>query len=77
MVNFEAASSNSLRYIQKNNFVTVAEADIDDSSKQKRIRVSLRKRDCRRKKTGGWLPEALLALEPVSQTESLMIQMAC
>ena len=47
MVNFEVASSNSFRDIQKNHFVTAAEAaeeeaDIDDSIKRKRIRVSLK-----------------------------------
>ena len=41
VVNFEAASSNSFRDIPKNQFVTAA--DIDDSIKRKRIRVSLKK----------------------------------
>ena len=43
VINFEVATSNSFRYIQKYNFVTVAEAaeaDIDDSIKRKRFRVS-------------------------------------
>ena len=40
VVNVEIDSSNSFRYIKKNHFVT-AEADIDDSIKRKRIRVSL------------------------------------
>ena len=39
---FEVPGSNSFRDIQKNHFVT-AEADIDDSIKRKRIRVSLKK----------------------------------
>ena len=38
---FEGASFSSFRDI-KNHFVTAAEADIDDSIKQKRIRVSLK-----------------------------------
>ena len=41
-MNFEVAISNSFRDIQKNYFVT-AEADIDDTIKRKRIRVSLKK----------------------------------
>ena len=42
MVNFEVASSNNFRDIQNNNFLTAAEAaDIDDSIKRERIRVSL------------------------------------
>ena len=43
MVNFEIASSNSFRDIPKNHFPTAAEADICDSIKRKRIRVSLNK----------------------------------
>ena len=40
VVNFEVAISNSFRDIQnKSFFLTVAEADIDDSIKQKRFRV--------------------------------------
>ena len=45
MLNFEIAISNSFRDIPKNHFVTAeAEpaADIDDSIKRKRIRVSLK-----------------------------------
>ena len=47
MVNFEIASSNSFRDTPKNHFVTAAEAaaaaaaDINDSIKRKRVRVSL------------------------------------
>ena len=42
MVNFEVANSSGFRDIKKNHFVTAAEAaDIDDSIKRKRIRVSL------------------------------------
>ena len=44
VVNFEVASSNSFRAIKKNHFVTAeaAPADIDDSIKRKRIRLSLK-----------------------------------
>ena len=43
VINFEVASSNSFRDFQKkNNFVTQAEAYIDDSIKRKRFRVSLK-----------------------------------
>ena len=43
VVNFEVASSSSFRNIPKNHFVTAAaEADIDDSIKRKRIRVSIK-----------------------------------
>ena len=45
VLNFEVASFSSVRDIQKNHFVTAAvqaEADIDDSIKRKRIRVSLK-----------------------------------
>ena len=47
VVNFEAASCNSLLDILKNHFVTaqVAEADIDDRNKRKRIRVSLKNKE--------------------------------
>ena len=41
VVNFEVASSNSFRDIPKISFLTATEADIDDSIKQKRIRVLL------------------------------------
>ena len=42
-VNFEVASSNSFLDLPKNHFVTAeAAADIDDSTKRKRIRVSLK-----------------------------------
>ena len=41
MVNFEVSSSNSFEIFPKNHFVTVAEADIDDSIKRKRFRFSL------------------------------------
>ena len=42
VTNFDIASSSSFRDIQKNHFVTAAEADIDDIIKRKRIlRVSL------------------------------------
>ena len=44
MVNLEVASSNSFRDIKKNHFVTAAvaeaAADVDDSIKRKRFRVS-------------------------------------
>ena len=46
LLNFEVTSSNSFRDITKNHFVTTAaaaEADIDDSIKRKRTRVSLTK----------------------------------
>ena len=43
VLNFEVASFISFRDIKKNHFVTAAEADIDDSIKRKRIRVSLKK----------------------------------
>ena len=51
VVNFEVASSYSFRDIRNNHFVTavaeaavvVAAADVDDSIKRKRIRVSLKK----------------------------------
>ena len=49
MLNFEVASSKSFRDIQKAHFVMAeaaaetAEADIDDSIKRKRIRVSIKK----------------------------------
>ena len=42
VVNFEVASSSSIRGIQNNHFVTAA-ADIDDSIKRRRFRVSLKK----------------------------------
>ena len=43
MLNFEVASCSSFRVIKKNHFVTTeAAADIDDSIKRKRIRVSLK-----------------------------------
>ena len=45
VVNFEIASFDSFRDIKKNHFVTVAAADIDDSIKQKSLRVSLNLRD--------------------------------
>ena len=52
VVNFEVASSNSFIDIPKNNFVTpAAEADIDDSIKRKRFRVSLKKTKCSLKAT--------------------------
>ena len=45
MLNFEVASFSGFRDIPTNHFVTAAEAaaeaDIDDSIKRKRIRVSL------------------------------------
>ena len=37
----EVASFSSFRDIEKNRFVTATEAEIDDSSNRKRIRVSL------------------------------------
>ena len=43
MVNFEVTSCNSFRDIEKNHFVTAAvEAYMDNSNKQKCIRVSLK-----------------------------------
>ena len=45
MLNFQVASFSSFRDIQKNNFVTAVAADIDDSIKRKRIRISLRNLD--------------------------------
>ena len=42
MVYFEVASSNSFRDIFKKNFMTAA-AEIDDSIKRKRFRVSVKK----------------------------------
>ena len=48
VANFEVASSNSFRDIKKNHFVTAAAAEIDDSIKRKRFRVSLKdKISCR------------------------------
>ena len=44
VISFEVANSNGFRYIPQNHFVTAetaAEADIDDSIKRKRFRVSL------------------------------------
>ena len=43
MVDFEVASFNSFRDINNNHFETAAAADIDDSLKRKRFRVSLNK----------------------------------
>ena len=46
MLNFEVASANSFRDIKTNHFLTAAEtaeADIEDSIKRKRFRVSLKK----------------------------------
>ena len=37
VLDFEVARSNSFRDIKKKHFVTAAEADIDDSIKQKRV----------------------------------------
>ena len=42
VLNFDVASFNSFRDMQKTHFVTAAEADISDSIKRKRIRVSLK-----------------------------------
>ena len=47
VINFEVFSSRSFRDLKKNHFVTAAEAavaDIDDSIKRKRFRVSLKNR---------------------------------
>ena len=41
VVNFEVAISNSFRYIQKNHFVTAAEADIDDSETLSAFRLKM------------------------------------
>ena len=47
VVNFEVANSDSFRHIKKNHFVTTAAAaDIDDTVKRKRIRVSLKNWNC-------------------------------
>ena len=41
-LNFEVSGFSSFRDIKKNHFVTAAEVDIYDSTKRKRIRVSLK-----------------------------------